>query len=118
MISIGRRGVFSGVVQNMHLHWKHRELVKIIIKERDPVQLKMTAKMLANESGGILVAVEKTSKGYAIIVYRGKNYARPPQLRPPNLLTKRLALKRHIEMQKRAVYCPLCLHLDISKAFI
>ena len=107
MVSAGRRGVFSGVVQNMHLHWKHRELVKVIIKERDPVQLKQTARLLENESGGILVAVEKTSKGFAIIVYRGKNYARPSQLRPPNLLTKRLALKRHVEMQRRVVLCSM-----------
>ncbi|MCO5603694.1 hypothetical protein L7F22_057845 [Adiantum nelumboides] len=39
---IGRRGVFDGVVENMHLHWKHRELVKLIVKQRDPVQLQKT----------------------------------------------------------------------------
>ncbi|KAH7437028.1 hypothetical protein KP509_05G053300 [Ceratopteris richardii] len=97
---VGRRGVFSGVVQNMHLHWKHRELVKIIIKERDPVQLNQTARMLEAESGGTLISVDPTSKGFAIVVYRGKNYTRPPQLRPANLLTKRLALRRSLETQR------------------
>lgn len=98
---LGRRGVFDGVVENMHLHWKHRELVKIIVKERDPVKLQETARMLEYESGGILVAVVTTSKGQAIIVYRGKNYKRPAQLRPRNLLTKRKALKRSLEVQRR-----------------
>ncbi|KAM5588707.1 hypothetical protein ABKV19_006930 [Rosa sericea] len=27
---LGRREVYSGTIENMHLHWKHRELVKII----------------------------------------------------------------------------------------
>ncbi|XP_065863343.1 CRM-domain containing factor CFM3A, chloroplastic/mitochondrial-like isoform X2 [Euphorbia lathyris] len=31
---IGRRGVFYGTVENMHLHWKYRELVKIILKAK------------------------------------------------------------------------------------
>ncbi|CAA6675261.1 unnamed protein product [Spirodela intermedia] len=87
---LGRRGIFGGTVENMHLHWKYRELVKVIIK----------AKNFA-ESGGVLVSVDKISKGFAIIVYRGKDYHRPPSLRPKNLLTKRKALARSIELQRR-----------------
>ncbi|MCO5569754.1 hypothetical protein L7F22_023469 [Adiantum nelumboides] len=98
---IGRRGVFDGVVENMHLHWKHRELVKLIVKERDPVQLQKTARLLEYESGGVLIAVESTSKGQAIIVYRGKNYQRPENLRPQSLLNKKKALERSLEMQRR-----------------
>ncbi|KAJ7543223.1 hypothetical protein O6H91_09G030000 [Diphasiastrum complanatum] len=98
---IGRRGVFDGVVENMHLHWKHRELVKIILKEREIAAAIETARMLEYESGGILIAVVTVSKGQAIIVYRGKNYERPPQLRPRNLLSKRKALQRSIELQRR-----------------
>ncbi|KAL6518866.1 CRM-domain containing factor cfm2, chloroplastic [Orobanche hederae] len=26
---LGWRGVFDGTVENMHLHWKYRELVKV-----------------------------------------------------------------------------------------
>ncbi|KAI5079708.1 hypothetical protein GOP47_0005187 [Adiantum capillus-veneris] len=99
---MGRRGVFDGVVENMHLHWKHRELVKLIVKERDPVQLQKMARMLECESGGVLIAVESTSKGQAIIIYRGKNYQRPDNLRPENLLNKKKALERSLEMQRRA----------------
>lgn len=87
----------------MHLHWKHRELVKIIYKARNKLDLEQTAKMLEYESGGILVGTLPTSKGQAIIVYRGKNYSRPPELRPRSLLTKRQALKRSIELQRQEV---------------
>lgn len=98
---MGRRGVFDGTVENMHLHWKYRELVKIICKERSLEDVHQTARTLETESGGILVAVERVSKGYAIIVYRGKNYSRPARLRPQTLLNKREAMKRSIESQRR-----------------
>ncbi|KAL2635271.1 hypothetical protein R1flu_006750 [Riccia fluitans] len=98
---LGRRGVFDGTIENMHLHWKHRELVKIIYKARNKIDLEQTAKMLEYESGGILIGTVPTSKGQAIIVYRGKNYSRPPELRPKSLLTKRQALKRSIELQRQ-----------------
>ncbi|KAL4567340.1 hypothetical protein LXL04_022923 [Taraxacum kok-saghyz] len=98
---LGRRGVFDGTVENMHLHWKYRELVKIIIKETNFEEVKNIALSLESESGGVLVSVDKISKGYAIIVFRGNNYKRPSALRPKNLLTKRKALARSIELQRR-----------------
>ncbi|KDP45417.1 hypothetical protein JCGZ_09666 [Jatropha curcas] len=98
---LGRRGVFDGTIENMHLHWKYRELVKIICKERSLEAAYEVARTLEVESGGILVAVERVSKGYAIVVYRGKNYRRPARLRPPTLLSKREALKRSLEAQRR-----------------
>ncbi|KAM7488313.1 hypothetical protein LguiB_025797 [Lonicera macranthoides] len=97
----GRRGVFDGTVENMHLHWKYRELVKIIVKAKSFEQVKKVALSLEAESGGVLVSVDKISKGYAIIVYRGNDYKRPSLLRPKNLLTKRKALARSIELQRR-----------------
>ena len=99
----GRRGVFDGTVENMHLHWKYRELVKIILKAKNFEEVKNIALALEAESGGILVSVDKISKGYAIIVFRGKEYQRPSTLRPKNLLTKRKALARSIELQRREV---------------
>lgn len=84
----------------MHLHWKYRELVKIICKEHSLKDVEYAARTLEAESGGILVAVEKVSKGYAIIVYRGKNYQRPSTLRPKSLLSKRDALKRSLQNQR------------------
>lgn len=92
------------MVENMHLHWKHRELVKVICKEKEAAKVDQAARMLAYESGGILVCVEKNSKGlWLMVYYRGKNYERPTQLRPKGLLTKRQALKRAVEEQRREV---------------
>jgi hypothetical protein len=59
-------------------------------------QVIYTATLLEAESGGILVSVNKLKDGHAIIIYRGKNY-RPV---PENLLTKREALHRSLEMQR------------------
>ncbi|KAF7819636.1 CRM-domain containing factor CFM2, chloroplastic [Senna tora] len=98
---LGRRGVFDGTVENMHLHWKYRELVKILCKEGNLMDVHQIAQTLEAESGGILVAVERVSKGYVIIVYRGKNYIRPARLRPQTLLNKKEAMKRSIEAQRR-----------------
>lgn len=100
-LMLGRREVFAGTVQNMHLHWKHRELVKIIVKGKSFAQVKHIAISLEAESGGVLISLDKTTKGYSIIVYRGKNYKRPQILKPRNLLTRRRAMARSIELQRR-----------------
>ncbi|RDX83454.1 CRM-domain containing factor CFM2, chloroplastic, partial [Mucuna pruriens] len=106
---LGRRGVFDGTVENMHLHWKYRELVKIICNKLGSLEyVQQIAQTLEAESGGILIAVERVNKGYAIIVYRGKNYSRPASLRPRTLLNKKQALKRSIEAQR---YESLKLHV-------
>ncbi|OMO80207.1 hypothetical protein CCACVL1_13100 [Corchorus capsularis] len=97
---LGRRGVFDGVIEGVHQHWKHREVIKIITMQRVFSRVIYTAKMLVAESGGILVSIEKLKEGHAIIMYRGKNYRRPPKLMTDNLLTRREALKRSIEMQR------------------
>ncbi|XP_058753853.1 CRM-domain containing factor CFM2, chloroplastic-like isoform X1 [Vicia villosa] len=109
---LGRRGVFDGTVENMHLHWKYRELVKILCKHGSLEYVHQTAQTLEAESGGILVAVERVSKGYAIIVYRGKNYSRPDTLRPRTLLNKKQALKRSIEAQRHQALKLHVLKLD------
>ncbi|KAK6928239.1 RNA-binding, CRM domain, partial [Dillenia turbinata] len=98
---LGRRGVFAGTIENMHLHWKYRELVKVISNGRSFTEVHNVAQILEAESGGILVAVERVRKGYATIMYRGKNYKRPVCLRPPTLLNKRQAMKRSLEAQRR-----------------
>ncbi|KAF8037678.1 hypothetical protein BT93_B0513 [Corymbia citriodora subsp. variegata] len=99
-LPLGIRGVFDGVIENMHLHWKHRELVKLITKQKTLAFVEDTARLLEFESGGILVSIESVPKGYALIYYRGKNYRRPISLRPRNLLTKAKALKRSVAMQR------------------
>ncbi|KAL9275217.1 CRM-domain containing factor CFM3A, chloroplastic/mitochondrial-like protein [Drosera capensis] len=98
---LGRRGIFDGTVENMHMHWKYRELIKIIVKSKDFQEVKKIALSLEAESGGVLVSVDKIPKGYVILVFRGKNYQPPSLIRPKNLLTKRKALSRSIELQRR-----------------
>ncbi|KAI9112459.1 hypothetical protein K1719_016382 [Acacia pycnantha] len=98
---LGRRDVYSGTIENMHLHWKYRELVKIIVNGKNFAQVQHIAISLEAESGGVLVSVDKTPKGYLIIVYRGKNYLRPRAFKPKNLLSRRQALARSIELQRR-----------------
>ncbi|GAA0156833.1 hypothetical protein LIER_14228 [Lithospermum erythrorhizon] len=99
-LPLGIRGVFDGVIENMHLHWKYRELVKLISKEKEQAFAEETARLLEYESGGILVTIERVPKGFALIFYRGKNYRRPITIRPRNLLTKAKALKRRVALQR------------------
>ncbi|KAF3782019.1 CRM-domain containing factor [Nymphaea thermarum] len=100
-LNLGRRGLFDGIVENIHLHWKHREIIKIMVKGKSLPLVKHIAISLEAESGGILISVDKTTKGYAIILYRGKNYMRPSKIRPTNLLTRRKALAHSVELQRR-----------------
>lgn len=66
-LPVGIRGVFDGVIENMHLHWKHREVVKLITKQKTLAFVEETARLLEYESGGILVAIERVPKGHALI---------------------------------------------------
>ena len=77
--------------------------MKLISKQKTLSFLEDTARLLEYESGGILVAIVKVPKGYALIYYRGKNYRRPISLRPRNLLTKAKALKRSVAIQRHEV---------------
>lgn len=103
MVGSGRRGVFEGVMEGLHQHWKHREVVKVITMQRVFSQVIHTATLLEAESDGILVSVDKLKEGHAIIIYRGKNYKRPLRLLKKNLLTKREALKRSLLIQRVGV---------------
>ncbi|KAL4577594.1 hypothetical protein LXL04_013704 [Taraxacum kok-saghyz] len=96
---LGRRGVFDGVVEGIHQHWKHREIVKVVTMQRVFSRVLYTAQCIEAESGGILVSIEKLKLGYGIIMYRGKNYKRPFKI-SRNLLTKREALQKSLEMQR------------------
>ncbi|KAL6520116.1 hypothetical protein OROHE_017259 [Orobanche hederae] len=96
---LGRRGVYDGVIEGIHQHWKHREIVKVITMQKKLSQVMHTAKCIEAESGGILVSVVKLKEGHAIIIFRGKNYKRP-KLAAINLLNKREALSRSLEIQR------------------
>ncbi|CAD6244861.1 unnamed protein product [Miscanthus lutarioriparius] len=101
LVLLGRRGMFDGVIEEIHQHWKHKEVVKVITKQNQVRQIMYTANLLEVETGGILISVEKLTTSHAIILYRGKNYRRPAKSSFSNLLTKREALRRSIEVQRR-----------------
>lgn len=121
MLASGRRGVFNGVKEGIHQHWKHREVVKVITMQKLFGQVMYTAKFLEAESGGVLVSVDKLKKGHAIIIYRGKNYQRPFKPICGNLLSKRKALHRSLEMQRigvRSCFLVVVLFLELCIVYI
>ncbi|KAJ8750396.1 hypothetical protein K2173_014311 [Erythroxylum novogranatense] len=88
-VIVGTRGVFGGVVQNMHLHWKFHETVQVHCDNFPKEKIKEMAMMLVRLSGGIVVDIHNVK---TIIMFRGRNYRQPKNLIPINTLTKRKAL--------------------------
>ncbi|KAE8695655.1 NAC domain-containing protein 8-like [Hibiscus syriacus] len=88
-VPVGVRGVFGGVVQNMHLHWKFHETVQVCCDNLPKEKIKEMATMLARLSGGIVINIHNVK---TIIMFRGRNYRQPKNLIPINTLTKRKAL--------------------------
>ncbi|KAK4401888.1 putative CRM domain-containing protein, chloroplastic [Sesamum angolense] len=91
-VPVGRRGVFGGVVLNMHLHWKKHETVKVICKPCKPGQVHQYAEELARLSKGIIIDIKPNN---TIIFYRGKNYVQPDIMSPPDTLSKAKALEKY-----------------------
>ncbi|KAJ6807754.1 putative CRM domain-containing protein, chloroplastic [Iris pallida] len=90
-VPVGRRGVFGGVILNMHLHWKKHETVKVICKPCKPGQVREYARDIARLSGGIPIQIIGDD---TIIFYRGKNYVQPEVMSPIDTLSKRKALEK------------------------
>ncbi|CAN1725668.1 CRM-domain containing factor CFM9, mitochondrial [Linum perenne] len=88
-VPVGVRGVFGGVVQNMHMHWKFHETVQVCCDNFPKEKIKEMATMIARLSGGIVVNIHNVK---TIIMFRGRNYRQPKNLIPFNTLTKRKAL--------------------------
>ncbi|EXB56439.1 putative CRM domain-containing protein [Morus notabilis] len=91
-VPVGRRGVFGGVVLNMHLHWKNHETIKVICRPCKPGQLQEYAEELARLSKGIVIDIKHNN---TIIFYRGKNYVQPKVMSPPDTLSKAKALEKY-----------------------
>ncbi|KAK9221492.1 hypothetical protein WN944_009918 [Citrus x changshan-huyou] len=85
-VPVGVRGVFGGVVQNMHLHWKFHETVQVCCDNFPKEKIKEMATMIARLSGGIVINIHNVK---TIIMFRGRNYRQPKNLIPFNTLTKR-----------------------------
>ncbi|KAK8454494.1 hypothetical protein SEVIR_5G466100v4 [Setaria viridis] len=90
-VPVGRRGVFGGVILNMHLHWKKHETVKVICKPCKPGQIQEYANEIARLSGGIPVNIIGDD---TIVFYRGKNYVQPEVMSPVDTLSKKKALEK------------------------
>ncbi|KAK1314618.1 putative CRM domain-containing protein [Acorus calamus] len=90
-VPVGRRGVFAGVILNMHLHWKKHETVKVICKPCKPGQVHEYAEDIARLSGGTPIQIIGND---TIIFYRGKDYVRPEVMSPIDTLSKKKALEK------------------------
>jgi RNA-binding protein YhbY len=86
-VPIGRRGVFGGVILNMHMHWKKHETVKVICNSScKPGQVQEFAQEIARLSGGIPIQIIGDD---TVIFYRGKNYVQPKVMSPVDTLSKK-----------------------------
>ncbi|PWA78785.1 RNA-binding CRS1 / YhbY (CRM) domain protein [Artemisia annua] len=90
-VPVGRRGVFGGVILNMHMHWKKHETVKVFCKPCKPGQIQEYANELARLSGGIPIQIIGDD---TIIFYRGKEYVQPEVMSPIDTLSKKKALEK------------------------
>ncbi|KAL5733974.1 hypothetical protein ACOSP7_031835 [Xanthoceras sorbifolium] len=90
-VPIGRRGVFGGVILNMHMHWKKHETVKVFCKPCKPGQIHEYAEEMARLSGGIPIQIIGDD---TIVFYRGKNYVQPEIMSPIDTLSKKRALEK------------------------
>ncbi|PWA45674.1 putative CRM domain-containing protein, chloroplastic [Artemisia annua] len=85
-VPVGRRGVFGGVILNMHMHWKKHETVKVFCKPCKPGQIQEYANELGRLSGGIPIQIIGDD---TIIFYRGKEYVQPEVMSPIDTLSKK-----------------------------
>ncbi|XP_066343160.1 uncharacterized CRM domain-containing protein At3g25440, chloroplastic-like isoform X2 [Miscanthus floridulus] len=93
-VPVGRRGIYQGVILNMHLHWKKHQTLQVIVKTFTPEEVKEEiATELARLSGGIVLDIQD---GNTIIMYRGKNYAQPP----PEIMSPKVSLSRKKALDK------------------
>ncbi|XP_062226040.1 uncharacterized CRM domain-containing protein At3g25440, chloroplastic isoform X2 [Phragmites australis] len=92
-VPVGRRGIYQGVILNMHLHWKKHQTLQVIVKTFTPEEIKEIAIELARLSGGIVLDIQE---GNTIIMYRGKNYAQPP----PEIMSPKVSLSRKKALDK------------------
>ncbi|KAJ3675398.1 hypothetical protein LUZ60_004440 [Juncus effusus] len=93
-VPVGRRGIFQGVILNMHLHWKKHQTLKVIVKTFTKEEVKEIAAELARLSGGIVLQIIEDRN--EIIMYRGKNYVQPPT----EIMSPKVTLSRKKAMDK------------------
>ncbi|KAK7345944.1 hypothetical protein VNO77_16560 [Canavalia gladiata] len=92
-VPVGRRGIYQGVILNMHLHWKKHQTLKVVVKTFSAEEVKEIAVELARLSGGIVLDIHEDN---TIIMYRGKNYSQPPT----EIMSPRVSLSRKKALDK------------------
>lgn len=106
---VGKRGIFGGVILNMHMHWKKHETVKVICKPCKPAQVHEYAQEIARLSGGIPIQIVGDD---TIIFYRGKNYVQPQVMSPIDTLSK-----KRVSFEHPLFKCFICLFFNKSILF-
>lgn len=102
-VPVGRRGIYQGVILNMHLHWKKHQTLKVVVKTFTPEEVKEIASELARLTGGIVLDIHEEN---TIIMYRGKNYSQPPT----EIMSPRETLSRKKVLSYYYIFAPfLCL---------
>ena len=86
-VPVGRRGIYQGVILNMHLHWKKHQTLQVVVKTFSPEEVREIAAELARLTGGIVLDIHKEN---TVIMYRGKNYSQPPT----EIMSPRITLSR------------------------
>lgn len=117
-VPVGRRGIYQGVILNMHLHWKKHQTLKVIVKTFSPEEVKDIALELARLSGGIVLDIQEDD---TIIMYRGKNYSQPPTeiMSPRETLSRKKVFVVNILILSELSYSPYCKEiLDRQSIFI
>ncbi|CAJ1966988.1 unnamed protein product [Sphenostylis stenocarpa] len=92
-VPVGRRGIYQGVILNMHLHWKKHQTLKVVVKTFSADEVKEIAVDLARLTGGIVLDIHEDN---TIIMYRGKNYSQPPT----EIMSPRVSLSRKKALDK------------------
>lgn len=92
-VPVGRRGIYQGVILNMHLHWKKHQTLKVVVKTFSPEEVREIATDLARLTGGIVLDIHEDD---TIIMYRGKNYSQPPT----EIMSPRVTLSRKKALDK------------------
>ncbi|XP_027366778.1 uncharacterized CRM domain-containing protein At3g25440, chloroplastic isoform X1 [Abrus precatorius] len=92
-VPVGRRGIYQGVILNMHLHWKKHQTLKVVVKTFSAEEVKEIAVELARLTGGIVLGIHEDN---TIIMYRGKNYSQPPT----EIMSPRVSLSRKKALDK------------------
>lgn len=92
-VPVGRRGIFQGVILNMHLHWKKHQTLQVVVKTFTSEEVREIAVELARLTGGIVLDIDEDN---TITMYRGKNYSQPPTeiMSPKVTLTRKKALDK------------------------